>query len=59
MTKDFELRRSIYIRELEGSRNRETERSQHMTFFYTKRTMEAQIEEEIEHAVKYNHWRLK
>ncbi len=55
MTKDLDLKRETYVRELAHARKRQIQRQQSQTFFYCKFT----VQDEIEHAIKYNHWRLK
>lgn len=59
MSINFELRHDLYLKELSHARRREIERKQHLTFFYVQRPMEVQLEEELEHAVRYHQWRIK
>lgn len=55
MSKDIEERDRLYVEELTHSRLRQINRKQNQTFFYCKFT----VEDEVEHAIKYNQWRLK
>lgn len=57
MLKDDKLTLKLYVRELEGARRREEMRRQNQTFFYVG--IDDAVTEEIEHAVKYNHWGMR